>query len=244
MGTQHLDSHLLAQCLRRGPNVDLHAKLRGINVEAWRELVDQAIWHGVAPLLHHRLGRLKNLVIPPEQLVRLRDLYLHCLLKNRAILEQLSEIVRETTKAGYSVLFLKGAYLANCVYEEAALRPMTDIDLLARSHDVEKVQRLLETLGYRYRGWTEAIDFTGIHHLRPLSRSGSVDVEVHHDLSHAVAPFEIDFIELFPGPHLVDRPTRGSAIWTYLIRRRTTYCCMCAPMRPTTMNFGWATGCV
>ena len=60
----------------------------------------------------------------------------NCLLKNRAILEQLSEIVRETTKAGYSVLVLKGAYLSNCVYEEAALRPMTDIDLLARSHRV------------------------------------------------------------------------------------------------------------
>ena len=197
MAAQHLDSHLLTQCLRRGPDVGLHAKLRGINVEAWRELVDQAIWHGVAPLLHHRLARFENLVIPPEQHIRLRDLYHHCLLKNKAILEQLSEIVRETTKAGYSILFLKGAYLANCVYEEAALRPMTDIDLLARSHDVEEVQGLLETLGYRYRAWTEAIDFSGIHHLRPVSRAGSVDVEVHHDLAHAGVPFEHDFIELF-----------------------------------------------
>ena len=197
MGAQNLDSHLLTQCLRRGPNVDLRAKLREIDVEAWRELVDQAVWHGVAPLLHQKLGRLKNLVIPPQQLVRLRDLYLHCLLKNKAILEQLSEIVRETTKAGYSVLFLKGAYFANCIYEEAAVRPMVDIDLLARPHDAEGVQRHLVTLGYRHREGTEAIDFSGTHHLRPLSRAGSVDVEVHHDLAHAVAPFELDIIALF-----------------------------------------------
>ena len=202
MSAQNLDSHLLTQCLRRGPNVDLRAKLRRINEEAWRGLVDQAVWHGVAPLLHHKLALLKNLVIPPQQLVRLRDLYLHSLLKNKAILEQLSEIVRETTKAGCAVLFLKGAYLANCVYEEAALRPMTDIDLLARSHDVEKVQRLLKTLGYRYRAWTKAIDYSRLHHLRPVSSTGSVDIEVHHHLAPEGAPFEHDIVGLW------DRSTR------------------------------------
>ena len=197
MAAQHLDSHLLNQCLRRAPNVSLDAKLRGINVDAWRELVDQAIWHGVAPLLHYRLARFENLVIPPEQHIRLRDLYHHCLLKNRAILEQLTEIVRETTEAGYSVLFLKGAYLAHCVYEEAALRPTGDIDLLARSQDAEGVQRHLETLGYRYAAGTKAIDYTGLHHLRPVSRVDSVNIEVHHDLAPAGAPFVHDFIELF-----------------------------------------------
>ena len=197
MRVQHLDPHLLTECLRRGPNVGLHAKLRGIKVEAWRELVDQAIWHGVAPLLHHRLGRFESLVIPPEQLVRLRDLYLHCLLKNKTILDQLSEIVRETTKAGYSVLFLKGAYLANCVYEEAALRPTGDIDLLAPPHDAERVQRHLETLGYRYAAGTKAIDYSRFHHLRPVSRTGSVDVEVHHDLAPQWAPFEHDIVALW-----------------------------------------------
>ena len=197
MGAQHLDSYLLTQCLRRGPDVGLHSKLRGINVETWRELVDRAAWHGVAPLLYHRLGHIENLVIPPEQFVRLRDLYLHCLLMNRVILEQLSEIVRETTGAGCSVLFLKGAYLAHCVYEEAALRPTGDIDLLAPAHDAERVQRLLKTLGYRYAAGTEAIDYSGLHHLRPVSRVDSVNVEVHHDLAPTGAPFVHDIVGLW-----------------------------------------------
>ena len=136
-------------------------------------------------------------MIPPEQLVRLRDLYLHCLLRNRAILEQLSEIVRETTKAGYPVLALKGAYLSYCVYEEAALRPMGDIDLLALSHDAEKVQRHLKALGYRYAARTEAIDYSRLHHLRPVSRTGAVDIEVHHDLAPDGAPFEHDMVGLW-----------------------------------------------
>ena len=197
MEVQHLDSHFLTLCLRGGRDEDLHAKLRGINGESWGRLVDRAVWHGVAPLLYHRLRRSENLVIPPDPLERLRDLYIHCLLRNQPILEQLSEIVRETTKAGYSVLVLKGAYLSNCIYEEAALRPMGDIDLLALSPDVEKVQRHLKTLGYRYAAGTKAIDYSRLHHLRPLSRTGSVDVEVHHDLAPAWAPFEHDIVGLW-----------------------------------------------
>ena len=154
----HLDSHLFTRCLRRGEADDLHAQLRDIDDESWRELADRAAWHGVAPLLYHRLQRIENLAIPRGHFVRLRDFYLHCLLRNSAILEQISEIVRETEKAGHSVLFLKGAYLANCVYEEAALRPTGDIDLLAPAQDAEGVQRHLESLGYRYAEGTEAID--------------------------------------------------------------------------------------
>ena len=197
MGAQQLDSHLLTQCLRSGGGDDLHAKLRGFNGESWRELVDRAAWHGVAPLLYHRLGGIENLAIPREHFVRLRDFYLHCLLRNSAILEQLSEIVRETEKAGYPVLFLKGAYLANCVYEEAALRPTGDIDLLAPAQDAEGVQRHLESLGYRYAEGTEAIDYSALHHLRPVSRADSVSIEVHHDLAPIRAPFVYDAVGLW-----------------------------------------------
>ena len=192
-----MDSHLLTLCLRSGRGENLNSELRGINGESWGRLIDRAAWHGVAPLLYHRLRRSEDLVIPQEHLQRLHDLYLHCLLKNQAISEQLSEIVREITRAGYSVLVLKGAYLSNCIYEEAVLRPMGDIDLLTLSHEAEKVQRHLMTLGYRYAAGTKAIDYSRLHHLRPVSRTGSVDVEVHHDLVPEGAPFEHDIVGLW-----------------------------------------------
>ena len=193
---QQLDSHLLTRCLRRGEEDDLHAHLLGIDGESWRDLVDRAAWHGVAPLLYHRLQHIKNLEIPREHFVRLRDFYLHCLLRNSAILGQISEIVRETRKAGYSILFLKGTYLANCVYEEPALRPTGDIDFLAQAQDAEGIQRHFESLGYRYAEGTEAIDYAVLHHLRPLSRADSVSVEVHHDLAPMGAPFVYDAVGL------------------------------------------------
>lgn len=192
-----MDSHLLTLCLRSGRGEDLNSELRVINGESWGQLVDQAAWYGVAPLLYHRLRRSENLAIPQEHLQRLHDLYLHCLLRNQAISEQLSEIVGEITRAGYSVLVLKGAYLSNCVYEEAALRPMGDIDLLTMPHEAEEVQRHLMTLGYRYAAGTKAIDYSRLHHLRPVSRAGSVDIEVHHDLAPEGAPFEHDIIGLW-----------------------------------------------
>ena len=202
MGPQHLDSHLFTRCLRRGGGDDLHARLRGFDGESWRELVDRAAWHGVAPLLYYRLTRIENLVIPRDQFVRLRDFYLHCLLRNKAILDQLSEVVRETTKAGYSILVLKGAYLANCIYEEAAVRPTGDIDLFAPAQDAEGVQRHLKSLGYRHAAGTASIDYSRLHHLRPLSKADSVSIEVHHDLAPVRAPFEHDIAGI------LDRSTR------------------------------------
>ena len=79
---------------------------------------------------------------------------------------------------------------------------MGDIDLLALPHEVEEVQRHLRTLGYRYAAGTKAIDYSRLHHLRPVSRPGSVDVEVHHDLVPEGAPFEHDIVGLW------DRSTR------------------------------------
>ena len=197
-----MDSHFLTLCLRSGRDEDLDSELRGINGESWGRLVDRAAWYGVAPLLYHRLRRSENLAIPQEHLQRLHDLYFHCFLRNQAISEQLSEIVGEITGAGYSVLVLKGAYLSSCVYEEAALRPMGDIDLLTMPHEAEEVRRHLMTLGYRHAAGTKAIDYSRLHHLRPVSRTGSVDVEVHHDLVPEGAPFEHDIVGLW------DRSTR------------------------------------
>ena len=192
MAVQNLDSLLLARCLRRGAVTDVAVELGGLDDHSWRRLVDEAIWLGVAPQLHFRLGRLDDVVVPPDEAMRLRDVYLHCLLKNEAILEQLSEILEEIRGAGQSVLVLKGAYLANCVYEEPALRPMTDIDLLARTGEAESVQQTLATLGYRQAQYPESLDFSKLHHLTPMSKPGLVEVEVHHGLAPKGAPFEHD----------------------------------------------------
>ena len=57
MEAQPLDAHFLTRCLRPEMDDDLYTELRGLDVESWCRLADQAIWHGVAPLLYRRLGR-------------------------------------------------------------------------------------------------------------------------------------------------------------------------------------------
>ena len=204
MGVQHLNSHFLTRCLRSGRDDDLDSELGRIDVESWRQLVDRAEWHGVAPLLYHRLRHIENLVIPQQEGERLHHVYLHNLLKNRSILEQLSEIVREITEAGCSVLVLKGACLSYCVYQEAALRPMADIDLLVRSQDAEKVQRHLNTIGYRYTAGSTVVDYSRHHHQRPISKVGSVGVVINvNEVSHFLG----NHIEMKNQPKL-DYPIR------------------------------------
>ena len=66
MEVQYRDADLLTLCLRSDRDEDGHSKLHGIDGESWYRLVDQAVWHGVAPLLYHRIRRSENLLIPPE----------------------------------------------------------------------------------------------------------------------------------------------------------------------------------
>jgi len=67
---------------------------------------------------------------------------------------QLNELLSACGQAGISLIPLKGVWLSETAYDDPAQRPMSDIDLLARSRDYDACHRLLQSLGY-------ASSFTG-----------------------------------------------------------------------------------
>ena len=70
------------------------------------------------------------------------------LLRNLRIIGQLREVLNTFCSLNVPVILLKGAFLAERVYEDIALRPMMDIDLLCQFEDVEYVKKALFKLGY------------------------------------------------------------------------------------------------
>jgi hypothetical protein len=97
----------------------------------------------------------------------------------------LCEILSATAAWGLRPILLKGAALAHRVYPRPALRPMRDVDLLARPGEAPALQALLGELGYR-----PALPGPGkpvsARHLEELSKpvdGFSVSVEVHERLS-------------------------------------------------------------
>jgi hypothetical protein len=89
--------------------------------------------------------------------------FMHALREARArhalMLAELRALLDAFDAAGVVVVPLKGPLLAETLYPEPALRPCHDLDLLVRAADRHAANRLLETLGYRYRADEHTRDF-------------------------------------------------------------------------------------
>ena len=141
----------------------------GINIEYsldWAVIQEKTDLHGVAPLIYHHLKQLpndavtqlRNNVIPSQALGFFKQQYYENLARNIALFQELKEILQSLRGRGIKVMVLKGAALAETVYKNLALRPMSDLDLLIRKQDLAQAERELSDLGYfrmklEFSGW-------------------------------------------------------------------------------------------
>ena len=92
------------------------------------------------------------------------------------------EAVLDVLCRNVDVVLLKGAALSLTLYEVAAHRTMSDIDLLCRSkEDLQRVVQLLEGLGYR----ADTDDTPPDHHHQPpmVHRGENICIELHLNLT-------------------------------------------------------------
>ena len=68
--------------------------------------------------------------------------------RNALIYEEAKDIIRAFNSQGIRTIVLKGIFLAENIYKNIALRPMTDIDILIRKEDLARAGSLLNALGY------------------------------------------------------------------------------------------------
>ena len=113
----------------------------------WDDLVVRAIVFGLAPQLYRRLN-LWEYSLPPRAQAKLNVTYQAQVQRNNAIYEQLGEVLTACQKQALQPIALKGIHLAACYYEEPALRPMNDIDLLFRPEELLAAENMLEELAY------------------------------------------------------------------------------------------------
>lgn len=140
----------LLACLHRDETRLDPAALSMLTDEKWTALIEMATRHGVAPLLYERL-KVPGLAerVPDGALNRLRSEYVNTAACNMRLYEQLGVLLRALRAAGIPVIVLKGAYLAEQVYRNIALRPMGDIDLLVPPNLAREAWRVVKELGYR-----------------------------------------------------------------------------------------------
>ncbi|MBN2536992.1 nucleotidyltransferase family protein [candidate division WOR-3 bacterium] len=97
----------------------------------WDAAVETAVQHGIAPMVYRRLKRSGNRDrVPAAAWDRLSSNYLAGAGRNARVFARLGPVLAALRGAGVPVIVLKGAYLAGAVYQDPALRPMCDVDLM------------------------------------------------------------------------------------------------------------------
>jgi hypothetical protein len=113
----------------------------------WQEFLGWAEGEGLCPLLFQILRNQR--IVPPAIEESLRFSYYANAGRALLIINDLHIINQCLSKVGISMMLLKGAALLNSVYQNPALRPMLDIDILVRHEQVYTAVEQLVALGYQ-----------------------------------------------------------------------------------------------
>jgi hypothetical protein len=165
----------------------------------WDRVVKVALEQDIAPLVHSALQRigLGRDAIPSAR-AKLENAYFGNAIRNELLFQELGNVLAAICKAGKPVVILKGAALADTVYKNRALRPMSDVDLLVRQSDVPATKDLLLAMGYllnerheNTKAWCWEFDYHFAFR-KQLNRSLTACVEIHWHLESAARPQRID----------------------------------------------------
>lgn len=185
----HSAGQLLLDCLSSAPDAASAARLASCSASDWQAIVQASLRHGVTPLLYRRLqARAPGTALPASALATLRGVYLQSAAANVRLYHELGKLLGALRQAGIPVIALKGAHLAELVYANIALRPMSDVDLLVREGDLQLAARTLAAAGYA----SDSASVVRQAHLPPFCKPGEASVEVHWTITLPTDPFRID----------------------------------------------------
>jgi Uncharacterised nucleotidyltransferase len=171
-------NHALVNVLAKTADAD---SLGSLSETDWAAMTEFAITKNLAPLLFHRLRQCGlDGCVPDPVREKLSDSYLASAAMGALLSGQLKLMLNALGAGDIPVIVLKGAHLAHNVYENPALRPMIDIDLLVRQEDLSTAESIMGKLGYHSPGkvWIDAPDPTW-KHLPRMFKTDAMPVEIH-----------------------------------------------------------------
>jgi hypothetical protein len=129
----------------------LSGTLSRFDEKEWREFLDFAARHRMAPLLYAQVKKLGlDTCVPEPFLKEIKTAYHRTAARNMRLYSELATILSVLKKANIPVIVLKGSFLAEIVYNNIAARPMADIDLLIKKNDLVRAIPELKRTGRTY----------------------------------------------------------------------------------------------
>jgi hypothetical protein len=120
------------------------------SVDEWSSLLDFLQAHWITPFLYRKIGSLPQECRPPETITdKMRQAFLFSVVRSIHMERQLQEIIEAFGEQAVRMLVLRGPALAFSLYQDAAVRPSSDLDLLVMPKNVVQAREILEGLGYK-----------------------------------------------------------------------------------------------
>jgi hypothetical protein len=180
----------LCDLLRADADAAAEEALAHLSPSDWEVIVEVLRCQGLLPLLHHHLKAwdLAGLV-PGNVWQELQEGTRFNAARNATLNHGLAEVLAALEEGDIPVILLKGAHLANFVYDSIALRYMGDVDLLVRREDLTAVVKRFAALGYGPAGGSgqPAADVE-THHLPVLTKRDAPGFELHWQIVRLVSP--------------------------------------------------------
>lgn len=163
---------------------DLRADAPDLSALDWDALLPEAQRQGVAPLLYYRLQAAGQVQRLPQPAAGALHLAFHRQWgKNQMRAQTLEHVLRLLAPIGLRPIALKGAGLVLTVYDELAVRPMDDVDLLVAPEEFRPaLQQLLAHGGVAIHDepFDGAYELVTHHVALRFPAVSAVVVELHH----------------------------------------------------------------
>ena len=115
----------------------------------WAPIIAQAQKEHTSPLMYRALRNLED--IPPEIIQLFYTDYLWWARRNLLTFHDLRKLLQVLAENDIPVILLKGVALAEELYGNVALRPLSDMDVLTHLEDRRCLIELLEPLNYKLK---------------------------------------------------------------------------------------------
>ena len=191
---------ILLRCLRfdkDAGSAEIEPLVRTLTPDDSGSLFHEAVRHEIAPFLYRRLLTiLQDLGLPVDPLKRFRAVYLQTAARNMRLLEELGIVLEALKKSNVAAIPLKGAYLAEAVYRDMALRVFSDIDLLIRKSDLEKAHEIFQEQAFHPLEYDRKVA-DDLHEWRYVHKASGWALEIHWGIVSKSYPFSIDVDRLW-----------------------------------------------
>ncbi len=161
------------------------------DLDSENEAITYAISNGLGPLLKNSSCNISE----EKAQSKIQKAYFTTLLKNTHLYSTIEWIRSLLDQNEIKYIFIKGSLLAFTRYEDSALRPMSDIDVLIESGKAIEAYKILKANGARGQDQELSVADND-HHLPSLMHINTM-IEVHRTLLPVNAKFNIPLDDLF-----------------------------------------------